>query len=87
MRKIFIVLLSILSTGCATVPQQQTTTEQEVRQKQFVDVAKGVIALAAILYVANEVADKNRNKQCVNDKILYQGSGTNRYYVCPGKLP
>lgn len=87
MRKLSIVFLSILSTGCATVPTSQQTDEQQYRSNQGKQLVTSLLMLGAVLYVANEVADSNRNKQCVGNKILYQGVSKDSLHICPGKLP
>ena len=87
MRKFPVLLLSMLLTGCATVPTTQQSDEQQYKNTQGKQLVTSLLVLGAVLYVANEVADKNRNKQCANDKFLYRGTSGQRLYVCPGKLP
>jgi hypothetical protein len=88
MRKLIVLTTLMSLTGCATVPTtQQDTDKQEYQNTQGKQLVTSLLVLGAVLYVANEVADKNRNKQCANNKFLYRGTGGQRLYVCPGKLP
>jgi uncharacterized lipoprotein YehR (DUF1307 family) len=86
MRK-FIVLLSAISlTACTTIPQTTNVGSkeevQQYKQNQAINLITALAVLGAGAYVINKVADDNRNKQCQNNKILYQGLGTKRLYIC-----
>jgi starvation-inducible outer membrane lipoprotein len=85
MRKVIILVSAFAMTGCATIPQHnvQHTTQEKTKQYHATQLVQSLLILGAVAYVANEVADKNRNKQCTNGKVLYRGVGNERYFVCP----
>jgi hypothetical protein len=79
MRNLIILASAVAMTGCAAVPQQ---TQQKTKTEHVKTLVQSLVVLGAIAYVANEVGDKNRNKQCANGNVIYRGVGNDRYYVC-----
>lgn len=82
MRKLPIILLSILLTGCATVPDpdQVRSVEGQVKQKYATDLVKSLLVIGAIAYVANEVGDKQHKSKCNNRAGFYTVNG--QIYTC-----
>lgn len=74
MRKISIVLLSILSTGCATTPDQKHDNMQTVK------LVVGAVALVAI---AGALGDSNQKSKCANNRAgFWVDNITGKVYTC-----
>lgn len=74
MRKISIVLLSILSTGCATVPNEKTDNMQTV---------KYVVGTVALIAIAGAVGKSQHASKCKNNSAgFYQDHSTGKIYNC-----
>ena len=81
MRNLIILASAIAMTGCATVPSAQQP-QQKTKSDHVKTLVQSLVVIGAIAYVANEVADKNRNKQCANGAVIYKTVGNQRYAIC-----
>ena len=74
MRKFPVLLLSMLLTGCATVPDQQQDRMQTV---------KLVVGAVALVAVAGYLGKENHKNKCQNNKAgFYVDNATGRTYTC-----
>jgi hypothetical protein len=74
MRKISVLVLSILSTGCASMPDQKHDNMQTVK------LVVGAVALVAI---ANALGDSNQKSKCANNRAgFWVDNTTGKTYTC-----
>lgn len=87
MRKLSILFLSILSTGCATIPQNnddvrsvQGHAKQEIANYDTMKVVLGTVALIAI---AGALGKENQKSKCQNNRAGFWQGTDGRIYTCP----
>jgi hypothetical protein len=74
MRKISVLLLSILSTGCASVPDQKQDNMQTV---------KYVVGAVALVAIAGALGKSNQQSKCANNRAGFWVDNTNgKVYTC-----